>query len=231
MEEASRFGILHADSTGKIDDFEEKPQEPKSNKASMGVYVFTWDVLREFLERDNENQASSHDFGKDIIPSMLRENRPLFAWSFDGYWKDVGTTESLWQANMDLLDKNCLLHLNDDELRVYTRNFDCPPTYISNQAKIHQAMITRGCQISGTVTSSIISSECEIEEGASVLHSVLLPGVTVKSGATVQYAIVGENAVISSGKMIGTTPEDDEPTITVVPENRQTAQEKESVTK
>lgn len=230
--EASRFGILNADNTGLIQSFEEKPKEPKSTKASMGVYVFSWQVLKKYLEEDEKNEKSAHDFGKNIIPTMLAENRRLYAWSFDGYWKDVGTTESLWRANMDLLDSNCLLDLDDDELRIYTRNFDCPPTFVSNGAHIINSLITRGCTVCGTVISSIISSECEIEPGASVMHSVLLPGASIRRGASVKYAIIGEGATIEAGAAVGTDEQpEEEKNITVVPEKKRVGQKREQVAK
>lgn len=231
LSEASRFGILNADNTGLIQSFEEKPKEPKSTKASMGVYVFSWPVLRDYLEQDEKNEKSAHDFGKNIIPTMLAENRRLYAWSFDGYWKDVGTTESLWRANMDLLDPNCSLNLDDDDLRIYTRNFDCPPTFVSSEAYIKNSLITRGCTIGGKVVSSIISSECVIEPGATVMHSVLLPGACVRRGASVQYAIVGEGATIESGVLVGKNEQpEEEKEITVVPERKRVVQKREQVT-
>lgn len=230
LSEASRFGILNADNTGLIQSFEEKPKEPKSTKASMGVYVFSWPVLRDYLEQDEKNEKSAHDFGKNIIPTMLAENRRLYAWSFDGYWKDVGTTESLWRANMDLLDPNCSLNLDDDDLRIYTRNFDCPPTFVSSEAYIKNSLITRGCTIGGKVVSSIISSECVIEPGATVMHSVLLPGACVRRGASVQYAIVGEGATIESGVLVGKNEQpEEEKEITVVPERKRVVQKREQV--
>ena len=230
LSEASRFGILNADNTGLIQSFEEKPKEPKSTKASMGVYVFSWPVLRDYLEQDEKNEKSAHDFGKNIIPTMLAENRRLYAWSFDGYWKDVGTTESLWRANMDLLDPNCSLNLDDDDLRIYTRNFDCPPTFVSNDSYINNSLITRGCTIGGKVVSSIISSECVIEPGATVMHSVLLPGACVRRGASVQYAIVGEGATIESGVLVGKNEQpEEEKEITVVPERKRVVQKREQV--
>ena len=221
LEEASRFGILESEPDGRIISFEEKPANPKGTKASMGVYVFKWAVLRAYLTLDDKNEKSAHDFGKNVIPAMLADKKSLFAWTFDGYWRDVGTTESLWSANMDLLQEGYDFDLDDDELRIYTRNFDCPPTFVASGADLHNAMITRGCNIAGKVVSSVVSSECEIEAGAEVYHSVLLPGVCVKAGACVRYAILGKNAVIASGVTVGDMPEDTAtPAITVVPENK-----------
>jgi len=225
LQEASRFGILQVAPNGKIESFEEKPKEPKSTKASMGVYAFSWPVLKKYLCADSESITSAHDFGKNIIPAMLADNRVLYAWSFEGYWKDVGTTESLWRANMDLLDNDCALNLDDDDLRIYTRNFDCPPTFIADGAQLHNALITRGCNIGGRVISSVISSECLIEPGAEVFHSVLLPGCQVKAGAKVHYAILGEKAIVESGGVVGISAHGDvTPDITVVPEQQRITQ-------
>jgi len=229
LSEASRFGILNAGPEGRIETFGKKPKEPKSTKASMGVYAFKWPTLRAYLEADEKNERSAHDFGKNVIPAMLSEGKRLYAWSFDGYWKDVGTTESLWSANMDLLDKSCKLQLDDDELRIYTRNFDCPPTFIAEGARLENSIITRGCSIGGSIISSVISSECCIESGAEVMHSVLLPGAKIKSGARVQHAIIGENATIEAGALIGSESFDEkEPSITVVPENKRVTKSKSS---
>lgn len=223
--EASRFGIMNTDADGRINKFEEKPKEPKSTKASMGVYVFRWDILKKYLTEDDKQEKSAHDFGKNIIPAMLRDQKCLFAWDFSGYWKDVGTTESLWEANMDLLNPDCKFDLDDNDLRIYARNFDAPPTFISESATLENCMITKGGEICGRVVSSIISSGCVIEENAVVEHSVLLPGVTVKSGATVCYAIVGQNAVIESGATVGLLDNEDiRPEITVIGDKKRITQ-------
>ncbi len=220
-DEASRFGILNTEDDGRIIEFEEKPKHPKSTKASMGVYVFSWEVLKKYLSEDDKNEKSAHDFGKNVIPAMLHDNKRLFAWEFDGYWKDVGTTESLWEANMDLLDPTCSLYSDEDDLRVYARNYDSPPTFVADGAKPENSIITKGCNIAGRVTRSVISSDCVIEPGAHVTDSVLLPGVTVQSGALVQYAIVGQEALIEAGAVVG-EPEIDgqRPEITVIPEKK-----------
>ncbi len=221
LEEATRFGILNTDSEGRIIDFEEKPKQPKSTKASMGVYVFSWSVLKKYLIADEENEKSSHDFGKNIIPAMLADDKRLFSWEFNGYWKDVGTTESLWEANMDLLNPECGLDLDDDQLRIYARNYDSPPTFISAESKLENCSITKGCNIRGNVVSSIISSDCTIEPGALVKDSVLFPGVTVKAGAQVHHAIIGEEAVIGEDAKVGSESLDGvRPEITVIGEKK-----------
>ncbi len=216
-EEASRFGIMNTEADGRIYKFEEKPKEPKSTKASMGVYVFRWDVLKKYLTEDDSQEKSSHDFGKNIIPAMLSDQKRLYSWEFSGYWKDVGTTESLWEANMDLLNPECALDLDDNDLRIYARSFDTPPTFISESAHLENCMITKGCEIYGHVVSSVISSGCIIEEGATVENSVLLPGTTVKKGAGIRYAIVGQGAVIESDVTVGLADSDGvRPEITVI---------------
>ncbi len=226
LEEATRFGILNTDEEGRIIDFEEKPKVPKSTKASMGVYIFTWDVLKKYLTEDDKDEKSSHDFGKNIIPAMLNDNKRLFSWEFDGYWKDVGTTESLWEANMDLLNPECGLDLDDNHLRIYARNYDSPPTYIAPESELENCTITKGCNISGKVVSSVISSDCTIEEGAEVHDSVLFPGVIVKSGAKVHHAIIGEEAVIESGAFVGEEEKDGvRPEITVIGEKKNVSRE------
>ncbi|MGN1059501.1 MAG: glucose-1-phosphate adenylyltransferase [Clostridia bacterium] len=221
LAEASRFGIMNTEADGRITEFEEKPKKPKSTKASMGVYVFSWEVLKKYLTEDEKAEKSAHDFGKNVIPAMLADGRRLFAWSFSGYWKDVGTTESLWEANMDMLNPACGLYSDDNDLRVYARNYDSPPTFVAEGAVLSDSIVTKGCYIGGRVASSVISSDCLIEEGAVVTDSVLLPGVTVQRGASVQYAIVGQNAVIESGAVVGLAPENGvRPEITVVPEKK-----------
>ena len=217
IEEASRFGIMNTDSDGKITAFEEKPKEPKSTKASMGVYVFRWDVLKKYLTEDEGCEKSSHDFGKNIIPAMLADQKKLYSWEFSGYWKDVGTTESLWEANMDLLNPDCALDLDEDDLRIYARSFDAPPTFISEGASLNNCMITKGCEIYGHIASSVISSGCIIEEGARVENSVLLPGVTVKKDAKISYSIVGQEAFIECGAAVGVSAQNGiTPEITVI---------------
>ena len=224
-EEASRFGIMNTGADGRIYKFEEKPKEPKSTKASMGVYVFRWDVLKEFLTADDQQETSSHDFGKNIIPAMLKNQKRLYSWDFSGYWKDVGTTESLWEANMDLLRPDCALNLDEDDLRIYARSFDAPPTFVASSATLENCMITKGCEIHGHIADSVISSGCTIYEGATVENSVLLPGVTVKSGACIRYAIVGQGAVIENGAVVGLSESDGlRPAITVIGDKKKIVQ-------
>ena len=221
LAEASRFGILNTEADGHITEFEEKPKQPKSTKASMGVYVFSWDVLKKYLTEDDKNETSAHDFGKNVIPAMLGDQKRLFAWEFNGYWKDVGTTESLWEANMDMLDPACHLYNDEDDLRIYARNYDSPPTFVADGAELADSIITKGCNIGGTVVRSVISSDCVIEPGAVVTDAVLQPGVTVQSGASVQYAIVGQNVLIESGAVVGLAAENGtRPEITVIPEKK-----------
>jgi len=208
MKEASRFGIMNTDpETGRIVEFEEKPAEPKSNLASMGIYIFNWKLLRKMLVADMKNEESNHDFGKDIITSMLANNERLFAYEFEGYWKDVGTLDSLWEANMDLLSPSVPLDLYDPSWKIYARNENMPPQYIGNNANIENSMISEGSNVDGTVDFSIVFSGVTIEPGATVNYSIIMPGTVIKSGAVVEYAIVGEDCVIESGAKIGKSPE------------------------
>lgn len=206
-EEASRFGLMFVNEDGKITAFEEKPKVPKSNKASMGVYVFTWSKLRAYLIDDEGKEGSSNDFGKDVIPAMHEAGENLFAYLFDGYWKDVGTIDSLWESNLDLLNPKVDLDLNDDDWKIYSRNPSAPPHYISPDAHIQNSLISEGCMIEGTVDFSILFANVDIEKGAVVKDSIIMPGTTVKSGAVVQYAIVAENAVIEENATVGERPE------------------------
>jgi glucose-1-phosphate adenylyltransferase len=214
MEEASRFGILNTNPDGSIYEFDEKPKVPKSNKASMGIYVFSWDKLRRYLIEDEEDPNSSNDFGHDILPKMLNAGERMMAFAFSGYWKDVGTIDSLWESNMDLLNPKVEINLNDKNWRIYSRNPIRPPHYIGEKASVQAALITEGCTIYGTVDSSVIFSNVVIENGAEVSDSIIMPGAVIKSGARVQYAIVGEDAVIGEGAVIGKRPEDVEDTET-----------------
>ena len=207
MEEASRFGIMTVDDENRVVRFTEKPKEPESTLASMGIYCFTWQKLKKYLIENENANTGSKDFGKDIIPAMLANKERLFAYTFDGYWKDVGTLDSLWEANMDLLSPSVPLDLYDPEWKVYARHNNMPPQYIGETAKIENSMITEGSSISGEVDFSVIFSGVTIEEGAVVNYSILMPGTVVKSGARVEYAIVGENCVVESGATIGCTPE------------------------
>lgn len=205
--EASRFGIMTCDEEGRIVDFTEKPKEPKSTLASMGIYVFSWEKLRKYLIENENANTGSKDFGKDIIPAMLANDERLFAYEFDGYWKDVGTLDSLWEANMDLLSPSVPLNLYDPNWKVYSRHNNMPPQYIGKNAHVENSMITEGSVVDGTVDFSIISSGVTIEEGASVKYSIVMPGTTIKKNAVVEYAIIGENCVVESDAMIGMNPE------------------------
>ena len=207
-EEASRFGLMFVDDEGRITAFEEKPKKPKSNKASMGVYMFTWKKLRQYLLDDEANPQSSNDFGHDLIPAMHENGERLFAYAFDGYWKDVGTIDSLWEANLDLLNPKVDLDLTDTSWKIYAKNTASTPHYVSVDAKVQNSMITEGCEVYGDVDFSVLFSDVTVEEGAVVKDSIIMPNTVIKSGATVQYAIVAEGAVIEPGAVVGQRPED-----------------------
>ena len=207
-EEASRFGLMFVNGDGSISEFEEKPKNPKSNKASMGVYIFTWSKLRQYLIDDENNPESGNDFGHDVIPAMHNNGERMFAFKFEGYWKDVGTIDSLWEANLDLLNPKVDLDLSDDSWKIYSRNPIAPPHFISDTAKVENSMIGEGCVIDGGVDYSILFSNVTVEEGAKVRYSIVMPGTTIKSGAVVEYAIVAENAVIEEGAHVGESPEE-----------------------
>jgi len=202
-EETRRFGIMNTDENDNIVEFEEKPAHAKSNNASMGVYVFTWEKLRQYLTEDEKNPNSSNDFGKNIIPTMLNDGQKLVAYSFNDYWKDVGTIESLWEANMDLLEDHPEIDLHDKKFRIYARNLGMIPQYVADTAQVENCLITEGCEVYGQVLHSILSSGVVVEEGAQVIDSVLMPGARVEKGAVVRRAIVAEDAVISSGAVVG----------------------------
>lgn len=203
MEEAHRFGILSTDETGRITEFEEKPKNPKSNKASMGIYIFSREALEVYLRRDELDRNSSNDFGKNVIPAMLADGKRMFSYVFDGYWKDVGTIKSLWEANMDLLGKEPKFDIFDKKWRIFYRHNAEPPQFIRAGATIKNSLITEGCDIAGTVENSVISSSVTIEEGAVVRDSVILGHVTVKRGATVDYSIIDGDSVIGKGATVG----------------------------
>ncbi len=202
-EEASRFGIMNTDGDDNIVEFEEKPKNPKSNKASMGVYIFTWEKLRKYLTADEADKKSSNDFGKNIIPAMLNDKQVMCAYNFDGYWKDVGTIESLWEANMDLLTTPMPIDLHDKKWRIYARNPGMAPHYIAKGAFVQDSLITEGCEVYGNVKHSVLFAGVVIEEGACVQDSVIMPGSVVKRGAVVRRAIVSENAVVGAGSFVG----------------------------
>ena len=211
LEEASRFGILNTNPDGSIYEFEEKPAKPKSTNASMGIYVFNWQILREFLIADEEDPASSNDFGKNIIPKLLCAGHKLMAFTFDGYWKDVGTIDSLWEANMELLGKEPAFNIRGDEKsRIYARNNALPSSYIDEKAVTANCFIAEGSKIYGTVRHCIISTGCTVGEGALVEDSVVMPGAVIETGAIVRHAILGEGSRICKGAVVGGTYAPDE---------------------
>ena len=203
MEEATRMGIMSTDDNHAITEFEEKPAKPKSNLASMGVYVFTWQVLKEYLIADEADPSSENDFGKNVIPAFLRDKRKMFAYHFTGYWKDVGTLGSLWDANMDLLDPSDPLNLRDPGFKIYSRNYANPSTLIAPTAKVSNSLMAEGCIVRGAVENSVLYTGCVVEEGAVVRGTVLMPNAVVKSGAVVEYAIIGEGSVVEGNVHIG----------------------------
>ena len=202
-EEASRFGIMNTNEDNSISEFEEKPAHPKSNKASMGVYIFTWEKLRQYLVADAEDPNSANDFGKNIIPKMLGDEQRMFAYDFKGYWKDVGTIESLWEANMDLLTLPMPIDLYDTKWRIYGRNPGLAPHFIAEGASVRNSLITEGCEVFGNVDHSVIFSGVTIREGATVKDSVVMPGAVIERGAQVRRAIISEDAVIGAGATVG----------------------------
>ena len=203
IREASRFGIMNTNETGQIVEFEEKPEHPKSNLASMGIYIFNWKTLRKLLVADMKDPDSNHDFGKDIIPQMLNNGNKLYAYKFKGYWKDVGTIDSLWEANMDLLDKNNELDLHDPTWKIYTEDVTSLPQYIGPDAQINQAFITQGCIIEGEVRNSVLFTGAKVGAGAKIIDSVLMPGVVVEEGAVVTRALVADNVKIGKEAVVG----------------------------
>ena len=207
-EEASRFGLMILNDDNSISEFEEKPKNPRSNKASMGVYVFTWSKLRQYLIDDENDPNSSNDFGKNVIPKMHADGEKMFAYLFDGYWKDVGTIDSLWEANLDLLNPKVDLDLSDTSWRIYAKTPVSPPHYISENATVQNSMISEGSRVYGDVDYSILFNDVVIEEGAEVKYSIVMPGTVVKKGAVVQYSMVAENAVIEAGAVVGASPEE-----------------------
>lgn len=208
MEEASRFGIMNAKPDGTIYEFEEKPANPKSNLASMGIYVFSWDKMREYLIMDEKNKESSKDFGKDVIPLMLGSGEKMMAYRFEGYWKDVGTVESLWDANLDLLNPNLDLKLDGNDWKIYSRTGWLPPQYISKTASVENSLISDGCEVGGKLDYSVLFENVTVEEGATVEYSLVMPGAVIKKGAHVQYAIIAENVKVGEGATVGQNPQD-----------------------
>lgn len=203
MEEASRFGILSTDESERIVDFEEKPKNPKSNKASMGIYIFSTDKLIKYLTEDEQDPNSSNDFGKNIIPTMLHAGERMFAYKFSGYWKDVGTISSLWEANMDLLGNRPIFNLYDKNWRIYYRHTGEPPQRIGDSARLYNSMVTEGCKINGVVENSVLSSGVTVEQGAVVKDSVIFSGVTIKANSVVEYSIIDSDTVIGENSIIG----------------------------
>ncbi len=207
-EEASRFGLMFVNDDGAITAFEEKPKVPKSNKASMGVYIFTWKKLREYLIADENTPGSSNDFGKNVIPAMHEAGERMFAYKFDGYWKDVGTIDSLWEANLDLLNPRINIDLSDTDWPIYCKNSALAPHFASTDSDIKHSMVSGGCIIDGKVDFSVLFSDVTVEKGASVEYSIVMPGAVIKKGAKVKYAMVAENAVIEENAVVGEAPEE-----------------------
>ncbi len=209
MEEATRLGIMSTGENGYINEFEEKPKKPKSNLASMGIYIFDWKKLRQYLIEDENDPKSSKDFGKNIIPNMLAAGENLWPYRFKGYWRDVGTIDSLWDANMDMLTPH-LIDLYDPEWPISARSPICPPHQVGSHAEINHSIVTEGCEIDGIVENSVLSPSVRIDVGAHILYSVLMPGVVVEPGAVVEYAIIGENTVVHAGAHVGAAPDGSE---------------------
>ena len=207
MSEASRFGIMNVDENDDIYEFEEKPKKPKSNLASMGIYIFTWSKLRKYLEADEADEKSANDFGKNIIPAMLSNGEKMTAYRFHGYWKDVGTIDSLWDANMDMLAPENGIDLYDTEWPIYARTPIRPPHFMGPEARVEHAMVTSGCEVYGSVENSVLFHSVIVEEGAVVRYSILMPGTVVRKGAVVEYAIVAENSVIGESARVGSSPD------------------------
>ena len=208
-EEASRFGIMNVDEEGTITDFEEKPAEPKSNIASMGIYIFTYEVLKKYLEADERDPSSANDFGKNIIPTMLENGEKMVSFRFEGYWKDVGTIHSLWEANMDLVDQPPKFDLNDRSWSIYSRNMALAPQYVGQNAKITNSTVTEGCFIDGEIKHSVIFGGVELGEGSVVSDSVIMPGAKIGKNVVIEKAVIGADAVIGDGAKVGVNSSDD----------------------
>ena len=204
MEQASRFGIMNTHEDGAIYEFEEKPKQPKSNKASMGIYIFKWEILKKFLEDDEADPTSENDFGKNIIPNLLNAGHRLYAYEFDGYWKDVGTIASLWEANMDLLGDAPQFNIyGSNGRKIYARNYAMPSAFIAKGAEISDSFVAEGCEVFGSVDHSVVSAGCVIGKGAEIHDSVIMPGVVVEPGAVVRHSIIAEDCVIKAGAKVG----------------------------
>ena len=208
IEQAHSFGIMNTNDDFSIYEFEEKPQNPKSTKASMGVYIFNWEKLKEYMIKDEENPSSSNDFGKNIIPNMLLSGEKMFAYPFDGYWKDVGTVDNLWEANMDLLNPTIPLNLSDPLWKIYCRHSRTTPHFIDGCAEIKNSIITEGCKINASVNNSVLFSDVEASCDAEIDYSVVMRNVKIEPGAKVRYAIIADDAVIEAGAEVGAAPED-----------------------
>ncbi len=206
-DDASRFGIINTDDEGNITEFEEKPDEPKSNLASMGVYCFSWDVLKKYLAEDEADPTSQNDFGKNIIPKMLESGLKLVAHRFDGYWKDVGTIHSLWEANMELLSDSAGIVLDDDSWRIYSKNPIKPPHYIDSKAKLNNCYVTEGCEVYGEIDHSVIFEGVTIEEGAKIEDSIIFPGAVIKKNSIIYKSLISTNTIVGEGCTIGSTDE------------------------
>ncbi len=212
LKEASRFGIMNTHEDGAIYEFEEKPKHPKSTNASMGIYIFKWDILRRFLIADEEDPNSENDFGKNVIPALLNAGHRLYAYEFNGYWKDVGTINSLWEANMELLGTEPAFNIYGEKgKRIYARNYAMPSSFIAAESENYNSFIAEGCEIYGSIRHSIISTGCVVDNGALVEDSVIMPNVHIESGAIIRHAIIGEDCVIRRGCVIGGSFAEDEP--------------------
>lgn len=207
MKEASRFGIMNTDQNSRIIEFEEKPAQPKSNLASMGIYIFNWDTLRRYLVEDQAKNREMEDFGKNVIPAYLSNAENCFAYSFEGYWKDVGTIESLWEANMEFLDPEHPLNISEDTWRIYTSNPVTPPQFLTEDAQIKHSLVVDGCYIAGQVDNSLLSRDVKVGPNSQVDHSVVMSSATIGKGCRVEYAIIGEQAVIADGASVIGTPD------------------------
>ncbi len=203
MEEASRFGILNTDENLKIVEFDEKPKEPKSDLASMGIYVFSWQKVKQYLVMDNEDKDSDNDFGKNILPKMLENGEKMFAFPFNGYWKDVGTIESLWEANMELLQKEAAIDLHDDDWKIFSRNPIKPPHYVAAEAEIKNSIVGEGCFIYGKVENSVLFPGVVVEKGATVVDSIIMQETRVKGGAQVIKSIIDEEVIVDNNAVVG----------------------------
>ena len=219
-EEASRFGLMVADENDKITEFQEKPKDPKSNLASMGIYIFNWDILKQYLLEDDADPTSENDFGNNIIPNLLRDGRDMYAYHFDGYWKDVGTIHSLLEANMEVLDpEHSGIDLFDENWKIYSRNSGMPGHHIASTAHVENSMITDGCKVAGTVKHSILFTGVKVEEGAVVEDAVVMGQTIIRSGAVVKHCIVAENVLIESDAVVGAMPEDGEDGVATIASN------------